>query len=171
MVLDVILKRRSVRQFKKDPIPKEKIIDLIKAAQFAPTAMNNASVEFIIIEDQKIKSDIYEVCEPKQDFVKDAPILIVPFIHSKKSVTPIPDLSLASQNIFLQATALGLGTVWKNLPPHISNKVKKICEIPEEYVLINLIPVGVPKSIPQSHSENEFSEKKIYSNRFKQEFK
>src|SRR3989338_8265216 len=113
MVIREIINRRSVRNYKKKEVSDKDLLEIIKAAQFAPTAHNNRSVEFIIIKNQNLKNKIYEIVG--QEFVKKAPVLIVPTIDTEKTKWPTQDLSLATGNIFLQAEALGLGTVWKNL--------------------------------------------------------
>lgn len=52
MILKEILSRRSIREYKPDAVPNELILEIIKAGQFAPTAVNNRSVEFIVVRDQ-----------------------------------------------------------------------------------------------------------------------
>lgn len=134
MIIKEILNRRSAREYKPKAVSQEYIIEIIKAGQFAPTASNNRAVEFIVIEKQETKNNIFEIIG--QEFVKEAPVLIVPVSNTAETNCPIQDLSVASENMFLQATALGLGTVWKNLQPEGSEKIKKILGIPEQYMVM-----------------------------------
>lgn len=113
MVIKEILNRRSVRKYKFKAVSQEYIIEIIKAGQFAPTASNNQAIEFVVIEEQETKNNIFEIVG--QEYVKEAPVLIIPVSDATKTNCPIQDLSVASENMFLQATALGLGTVWKGL--------------------------------------------------------
>lgn len=46
-------KRRSVRHFTKDPVPKEKILELLDIARYAASAGNGQPVEWIVIHDPK----------------------------------------------------------------------------------------------------------------------
>jgi len=166
MVLKEIINRRSVREFKPDPVPDAAIQEIIKAAQYAPTSRNNRSVEFIIIKEQITKEKIFKLAVPEQPFIKEAPILIVPVTNPAKTNQPVQDLSLATQNIFLQATALKLGSVWKNLKPPVAGEIKKLLSIPEQYLIINIIPLGYPKEPITPHTEDEFEPKKIHHERW-----
>ncbi len=164
MIIKEILNRRSVREYKPEAIPREYIVEIIKAGQFAPTASNNRAVEFIVIKNQKTKDDIFEIVG--QEFIKEAPVLIVPTIDTEKSVLPVQDLSVASENMFLQAAALKLGTVWKNIRPEWTEKIKKLLKIPEQYTIINIIPVGYPKETPEPHRDRDFVDKKIHKEKW-----
>jgi nitroreductase len=166
MIIKEIVQRRSVREFKTTPVPDEIISEIINAAQFAPTARNNHSVEFIIIKKQATKEKIFKLAIPEQKFVKQAPILIVPVTNPAKTNQPVQDLSVASENVFLQATSLGLGSVWKNLKPAVANEIKKILGIPDDYLIINVIPLGYPKETPPPHTDEDFDEEKIHNEKW-----
>ncbi len=141
-------------------MPEEFIIEIIKAGQFAPTARNNKAVEFIVIKDKETKNSISEIVG--QEFVKEAPVLIVPVSDATKCEFWIQDLSVASENMFLQARALGLGTVWKNVRPEYEPKLKELLGIPERYRAVNVIPLGFSKTEPKPHTEEEFDIQKIH---------
>jgi nitroreductase/NAD-dependent dihydropyrimidine dehydrogenase PreA subunit len=51
---DIITSRRSIRQFKNNPIPKEVIEKIIDLARYAPTASNNQDVGYIVITDKHL---------------------------------------------------------------------------------------------------------------------
>ena len=164
MIIKEILNRRSVREYKKDEVTDEHLMELIKAAQFAPSGNGVHAVEFIIVKDQKTKEEICKIIF--QDFVKDAPVLLVLICDTKKTNLVVQDLSVASENIFLQATALGLSTIWKNINSEWEDRVKAILGIPGSYKLINVIPVGYAKNSVEPHSDKEFSEGKIHKEHF-----
>ena len=163
MIIKEIVKRRSVREYKSDMVSDEKINEVIKAAQFAPTAHNKRAVEFMVIKEQKTKDAIFEIVG--QEYIKQAPALIIP-IATAQAALPIPDLSIASDHIFLQATALGLGTVWKNVPPEQAEKVKEILGVPADFQMINIIPLGFFAQESAGHSDEEFSQEKIHQEKW-----
>lgn len=165
MIIKEILNRRAVREYKADDISEDKIIEIIKAGQFAPTAHGSKAVEFVVVRDQKTKENIFNIVG--QDFIKEAPVLIIPIADMGKSILPVQDISVASENMFLQAQALGLGTVWKNLEHDWQGPVKKLLNIPSDYAAINIIPVGYPKGKIEQHSDVEFFEDKIHKDIFK----
>jgi len=153
-----------VREYKPDEVPHEYIIEIIKAGQFAPTAHDNRAIDFIVVKNQETKDKIFEIVG--QEFIKEASVLIIPVIDGEKSPMPVQDLSVASENMFLQATALELGTVWKNLQPEWEEKVKKLLGIPEKYKAVNIIPVGYPQEKPEPHTDNDFDAKKIHQEKW-----
>jgi nitroreductase len=48
-VMDVIRTRRSIRRFAAKPIPRETIVELLEAANLAPTASNRQPWEFVVV--------------------------------------------------------------------------------------------------------------------------
>lgn len=164
MILKEILHRRSVREFKSESVPEIFVKEIIEAGQFAPTARNNQAIEFIVIRNQETKDKIFEIVD--QEFVKKALILIIPVSDTTKSGYPIQDLSVASENIFLQATAVGLGSVWKNLQNEWEEKIKQMLGIPGQYMAINIIPIGYPKEMPIPRSNEDFAVHKIHEEKW-----
>ena len=160
MILKEIRLRRSIRNYKKDIVPDELIAELIKAAQFAPNSHHNRSWEFMIIKNADTKNTLYDLLG--QGYLKAAPVLILPLIDTTRSLRPVQDLSLASGNIFIQATSVGLGTVWKNIPDGKRAEIKRLLKIPEDFLFINIIPVGYPNTIRKPHIDNDFDIKKIH---------
>jgi nitroreductase len=161
MVIKEILNRRSVREYQQKEVPEEYVAEIIKAGQFAPTAKNNQAVEFIVIKEQKTKEAIFNITS--QEFVREAPLLIIPVTDKTKTNCPVEDLSVASENMFLQAAALGLGTVWKNLKAELGEekRIKELLGIPEHGKVINIVPVGYPKEKPLPHTDEDFDSGKI----------
>jgi len=166
MIIKEILNRRSVREYQEKDVSKEDIDEIIKAGQFAPTASNNRAIEFIVIRDQQTKDKIFEIVS--QEFVKEAPVLIISVSDTTQTNCPVQDLSVASENMFLQATALGLGTVWKNFEAEHTEeeKIKKLLGIPEQYKAINIIPVGYPKEKLIPHTDEDFNAQKIHQEKW-----
>ena len=51
---DIILSRRSIRQFKNEPVPRGVIEQVLDLARYAPTATNNQNVGYIVITDKRL---------------------------------------------------------------------------------------------------------------------
>lgn len=164
MINKEIKNRRSVREYKTRAVFEKYIVEIIKAGQFAPTAKHNQAVEFIVVKKQETKDKIFEIVG--QEFVKEAKVLIVPLTDTAKTDFSIQDLSVATENMFLQATALGLGTVWKNLRSEWVEEIKNLLGIPKQFMVINIIPVGYPKTKPEPHSDKDFDSKKIHKEKW-----
>lgn len=163
-MIDEIKNRRSIRQYKSDPVTDENILEIIKAGQFAPESHGNKATEFLVIKDHKTKEKIFEVVGA--EFIRQAPVIIIPVIDTTKTQEPIQDLSVISENIFLQATELGLGTVWNNIAPERAEKIRPIINLPANFTFINVIPVGYPAEEIPPHADEDFSQDKIHDEKW-----
>lgn len=54
----VIYRRRSVRVYKKDPVPREMIQRVLEAGRFAPSAGNCQGWKFVVVTDRKLMDDL-----------------------------------------------------------------------------------------------------------------
>lgn len=163
MVIEPIKNRRAVKGYKPDAVPEEYITEIIKAGQFAPSARGNRAREFVVVRDQKTKEKIFDILG--QEYVKEAPVVIVPVTNTEETTCPLQDIAVASENMFLQAASLGLGTTWKNVRTgaEVEQKVKELLGIPSNLMVANIVPVGYPKEKLEPHGDNDFDEKKIHN--------
>ncbi len=160
MVIEAIQKHRSMRMYKTDAVSEDVVNEIIKAGQFAPTAHGTGAVEFVVITDVKMKKDIFDIVG--QDYVTEAPVLIMP-VATDATVLPVQDISVATQNMLLQATDLGLGSVWKHVVPEWAGKIKEMLSIPEGYHVINMVPIGLPNDPDViEHADDDFKIEKIH---------
>ncbi|MEW9079309.1 nitroreductase family protein [Terrisporobacter glycolicus] len=65
--LDFIYKRKSVRKFKDEMVPKEAIDKILKAATFAPSARNRQNWHFVVIRDKNKINDLAQDISNKAD--------------------------------------------------------------------------------------------------------
>jgi len=107
---EVIRKRRSIRKFKDDPIPKEMINEIIKSAMFAPSAVNRRPVHLLVIEDRETIGKIRKLRESAFRFLETAPLAIV--IAVENVGTWESDGAIVSTFIQLTCVDLGLGSCW-----------------------------------------------------------
>jgi hypothetical protein len=69
--------------------------------------------------------------------------------------------------MLLQATSLELGSVWKAVKTADEEKgIKQLLNIPQSYKIINLIPIGYWQIKPEFHSDQDFDQKRIYSEKW-----
>ncbi len=59
--LDLIHNRKSVRKFKDTPIPKEDILELIKAGTAAPSPKNQQNWHFVVLQNKEIIDEMAEI--------------------------------------------------------------------------------------------------------------
>jgi nitroreductase len=152
--LEAILKRRSIRKFKKTKIPKEKIEKLKEALIWAPSAGNLQARKFYFVFNEKIKKDLSKAAL-NQMFIASAPLVVVcccdlekisPYGERGKNLYTICDVCAAIENLMIVATAENLGTCW--VGAFDENRVSQILNLPKNERPIAIIPVGFPDENP-----------------------
>lgn len=146
---DVVITRRSIRQYLDRPVAEDHIQAIIAAAMMAPSAGNQRPWHFMVIADRD-KLDAIPAFHPYSKMVLEAPAAIL--ICGDPTGTPWPDFwpqdcSAATQNMLLAARDLGLGTVWAGIYPveERMNGFRQLFGIPENVFPFALVPVGWPK--------------------------
>ncbi len=115
MFIDLLRKRRSVRQFQEKPVEQEKITILAEAALRAPSSRSLYPWEFIIVQNKETLTALSQVKPHGAAFLKNAPLAIVVCGDPGKCDVWIEDCSIASMLLHLAATDLGLGSCWIQL--------------------------------------------------------
>ena len=142
--IEAIKKRRSIREYKDKPIPKETLEKMIDAARFAATARNVQPWEFVVITESSTLKKLGELAENGR-FLAQAKACIAVFCAETKYY--LEDGCAATCNILLAATALGIGSCWVagDKKPYCG-EVTKLLNVPPSYKLVSLISLGYPKS-------------------------
>jgi nitroreductase len=144
--IKIILSRRSIRQYTKQPVSEDDIKTLLEAAMAAPSASNLKPWHFIITTNRETLDKLAEIKSGSQ-MLHNAPLCIA--VCGMKSASPhywVQDCSAATENLLLAATTLGLGAVWLGIYPHENrvDPVKKIFNLPDDIIPLSLISIGHP---------------------------
>lgn len=156
-VMKAIMKRRSIRRFKKEPIPDELINKVMEAARLAPSGSNKQPWHFIIVRDAETKSKL-----GLHKWAEEAPVVIVCCIDPEEGRWYIIDGSIAFEHMVLEATSLGLGTCWmgrfyENLG-ETDERIKKVLGIPNHMRVLAVTPLGYPDETPDPTERKRFDE-------------
>ena len=127
--------RRSVRKYLSTKVKEEDVQKLLKAAMYAPSAINEQPWEFIVVDDENIIKDLGSV-NTRSTFISTVPLLIIILGNKNKCKCPMynQDLAAATQNVLLEARHLGLGTCWigvNSAPERIEN-IKNYFNLPDD---------------------------------------
>jgi nitroreductase len=157
--LDVIFKRRSIRQFKPNSVPTELIDMLLKAGMAAPSAMNKQPWEFVVIDSEEILSHLRTVM-PYAPHI--APLAIVTCANMEKRQTKInadgfwvQDCSAATENMLLAAVGLGLSAVWIGVypAPEFVKHIVNALDIPQHIIPVSMILVGYGEKVKEPRTQ------------------
>jgi len=67
-LLKLVKTRRSIRNFKPDPIPDDYVEKIIEVARWAPSGGNSQPWEFIVIKDKEIKDRIVDIVNEHSEY-------------------------------------------------------------------------------------------------------
>lgn len=143
-VFEAIRRRRSVRQYTGELIPREQLELIVDAGRLAASGNNNQPWEFIVVTDRATISQL----KGDKGWMGDAAALIC-VVMDPSSRWWIEDGAAATENMALAATALGYGTCW--LEGHTlrrEEEFKALLGVPAAKRLMTMLSVGVPVAWP-----------------------
>lgn len=168
-MLEIFNTRRSIRQWKNEPVADEEIRRILEAGMNAPSAGNEQPWDFIVITDKDLLQKASSI-NPYGGFVKNAPaaILVCGDTRLERFQGYWPqDCSAASENILLAAHALGLGAVWTSVYP-MEDRMRGFCRLfnlEPQVIPFSLIPLGYPLAAPKE-SKSRFDASRIHANKW-----
>lgn len=138
--------RRSVRQYKPDPVPRETLEKIVDAGRLAPTARNLQPCEFVVVTNPAKRQQLADISENGKFIAHVAACIVV---LSKPTKYFLEDGSAATTNILNAAAATGLGACWVagDKKPY-ADQIVAVCGAPAEMKLISMIAVGYPAEVP-----------------------
>ena len=157
-LMDVILKRRSIRRYRKDPVPDSEIDHVMDAARLAPSWKNSQCWRYIVVTDPGLRKKI-----TVRDWAAEAPVVIVGCADPGKAEVRdgkpyyMLDMGISMEHLVLAAAERGLGTCWLGL--HFDEKtVKEALGIPEYMRVVALTPLGYPDEEPAARARKSLGE-------------
>jgi nitroreductase len=154
--LENILGRRSIRNYKADGIPPEDLKQILEAGRWAPSQGNKQPWHFILVDNPEQKRQLAEVSKAQMWVADAAYILVAVGLATVNEKWCKIDTAIALENMVLAAHGLGYGTCWIGL--FDPEKVKEICGIPAEQVVLALTPLGVPDGPSKVSKRKDWAE-------------
>jgi nitroreductase len=148
--LEAIQKRRSVREYTGEPIPRQDLEKIVNAGRLAATGHNRQPWEFIVVTHNEMIQKL-KVAARWMD--KAAAIIAV--VMDPSSRWWLEDGAAAVENILIASTALGYGSCWLQgytLPRE--EEFKLLLGVPDEKRLLTLVPIGVPVEWPTQEKKS-----------------
>ena len=161
--------RRSVKEYRKDQISDEELMEVLEAGMNAPSGGNKQSAVFIVVQNREW---IDKLCALNAkiagapegwDVFYGAPTVIV-VAASTETADAVKDGSLAIGNMLNAAYALGLGGRWINradgmLEDELGKELLKEAGYEGSYVGVGNVILGYPANgfpAPIPHKENYY---------------
>jgi len=142
--LEAIRKRRSVRKYTGEAIPRADLETIVDAGRLAATGGNRQGWDFVVVTER----ETIDALKVAAAWVEKAGAILA-VVMDPSSRWWVEDGSAAIENMLIASTALGYGSCWLEgwTLPH-EEAFKKLLGVPEEKRLLTLIPIGVPVAWP-----------------------
>ena len=114
-VLETIKSRRSIRKYKSDMVPQDKLEKIIEAGTYAATGMGKQSPIIVAVTNKELRDRLSamnaKIMGTNTDPFYGAPVVLI-VLADKSRPTYVYDGSLVMGNLMLEAEAQGIGSCW-----------------------------------------------------------
>ncbi|MCK4326115.1 nitroreductase family protein [bacterium] len=154
-VYEAICKRRTIRRFSQEPVPKEILEKLIKAARLAPSAANLQPCEYVVVDEPGLIEQVFKTLRwagyivPRGDPPEgERPVAYIVVLLNKEKVKAGGERDAAASigNIVLAALEEGIGSCW--LGSIERETLRGILNIPNRCDIDSVVALGYPKESP-----------------------
>jgi nitroreductase len=174
---DVINKRSSERSFKDTPICEKKMGRIMEATMKSPSWKNQSSYKIILVneksEKDKLAGAVMNDGNNGENALREAPMVAVvvgnPNVSGKIGDKEyyLVDGAIAMEHLILAATNEGYGTCWIGAIDEAT--VKSTLNIPDEYKVIGVTPIGEVNKHEAQDSNTHMSDH-VFINKWENKF-
>lgn len=150
-MLNLILDRRSCKEYQSTPLDKPTLAAIVEAGRYAPSGMNRQLNHFYIITDAHVLASISHIVSEKLPAFADkdcrygAPAMIL-VTNQKDNRVALQDAACAMENMMLAACAMGVASRWINQPYALTDDpdLRSLIGLPEEERICASLSLGLP---------------------------
>ncbi len=164
--LEVLSARRSYRgRFLPDPVPREDLRRILQAGLDAPSGCNKQTTSLIAVDDPEVLEQLRAVIQPP--VAETAPAMVCVLTRRinayRDRCFAVQDYAAAIENMLLAIVALGYQSCWYEGhitdTDRIGDRMAKILNVPDDYELVCMLPVGIAAEEPKAPGKNAFEER------------
>ncbi len=148
---DLLINRRSIRQFTDQDIPAEDVKTILEAALLSPTGKNSRAWHFIAVDSKEMLEKMSQCKGYGASSVARAKMAVVVCVDVTSTETWIEDGSIAAFAMMLQAKELGLGSCWIEINGRFAedgtpaeDMVSELLGLPEQIMPLCFVTLGYP---------------------------
>lgn len=167
-MIDLMLRRRSVRKFTTEPVSEGDKKRLLSAGLLAPSSMGKSPVELVAVADRNTIGALRR-CKPRGGQPLDeATFVIAVTADSALSDVWVEDASIAATYIMLEAEQLGLGCTWLQIRNRDGETapseamVRELLGIPENMGVTCLMCIGHKNEQKAPYTEADIRFEKVH---------
>lgn len=172
-LMDILLKRRSIRKYKNEQIPKEQLEMILQAGLISPSGRNRRPWEFIVVEDKEMLAKLSKARDHGASMLTGAGAAIVVYANPELTDVWTEDCCIVMSNMHLMAESLGVGSCWIQGRLRVSEDgrttedyIKELLGVPDNYKLEAMLSLGIPDEFPEGHKLEELPMEKVHWGHF-----
>lgn len=165
-MIESMIKHRSIRKYKNDPVDDSLMTRILGAGVRASTTGNMQVYSIVITKEEEIRKKLWEA-HFKQDMVLEAPVHLTfcadfnRFNKWCKQRNAVPgydnflsffsaaiDALIVAQNVCLAAESEGLGICYLGTATYMADSIIKILNLPKYVVPVAALSLGYPAEDP-----------------------
>jgi nitroreductase len=175
MFIDLLRKRRSVRQFLDKAVEQDKVDLLVEAMLRAPSSRSLNPWEFVVVQDKGTIEALSKAKPHGSAFMKNAALAIAVCADPEKCDVWIEDCSITAILLHLAAADLGLGSCWVQvrLREHDKQKsaeayVADTLGLKDGMVVEAIIAIGYPQQESIGHPDSSLLRDRVSFERYRE---
>ena len=155
-VYEAVIKRRTIRRFKQEPISFEVLEKIVNAGRLAPSGANLQPVECVVADIPDLVVKVFETLawagyispagNPPEG-QRPVAYIIVLTNNNKNEGDCVRDVAAAIENMILVALEEGIGSCWLGSIDRV--KLKSILKLPEHINIDSVVALGYSDESPQ----------------------
>lgn len=156
-LMDMLMQRRSIRNYTGEEIPGEKLDAVIRAGLLAFSGKGLAPTELMVIRNRETIARLAGMRSGRVGMLKNAGAVIAVLGNADKSDTIIEDSSIVLSNMHLMASQLGLGSCWVQSRLRTADDgrsaddyAREVLAYPDNMKLEAILVLGIPEKVPEA---------------------
>ena len=171
--IELLKRRRSSRLFTGEPVDKDMVCDLMRAALMSPSGHRYNPWEFILVDDKEVLKALSVSKEHGAGLLEGAAMAVVVIADTNKTDVWVEDCSIATIIIQLAAEDMGLGSCWVQIRKRFDSEgnlaednVRQLLGIPSEYAVLSIVAIGHKAKETNPFDEDKMQWEKIHIGSF-----
>jgi nitroreductase len=138
-VFEAVKTMLAVRTYEHQPIPNEVVTRIVEAGRFTGSSRNTQQWDFVVVRDKETLKALGSMASTGP-YIADAAMAIAVVVPD--APVGYMDGARATQDMMLVAWEEGIGSNWVGNMD--TDEVKRLLNIPQEKMILNVIPFGYP---------------------------